>query len=150
MKKLLLVVCLLAMVVPIASAGDYADYDPIYLNWHKPNKVVASATIEQDGLYHIVFQAQAVNNTAFVLRPDTVMVSGKLDINGKYIHGWTENIPTERHYAMVTIVKIAYLYVGDTIEIKMRGDCSKTYPTRSVMLLTKKGKFQFDVIKITD
>ena len=152
MKKFrsLMVMLLMLTSLSIVNAGNYDEYNPIWLNWEKPLKVVASSTIEQDGLYHIVFQAQAVNDTASFHVPDTIMVAGKLTINGEYIHGWTENIPTERHYAMVTIVQVVRLYVGDVVDINMRGDCSKPYPKRSVMVLTGLNKFQFDVVKIAD
>jgi len=134
----------------VARAGRYDSYDPIWLNWSEPPKVVAAAAVQEDGLYHIVFQAQAVNDTAAFGKPLTVMLSARMFINGEYVHGWTENITPERHYAMVTLVKVVRLLAGDTVEIDMRGDCSRRYPNGSVMVLTGRKKWQFDVVRIAE
>jgi hypothetical protein len=153
MKHVLLGVLMVLILIGSAFAEvRYEEYNPVYLNWGKPLRTMAIATIEQDGLYHIVFQAQTVNDGIYNGFTKQVMVAAKLGVNEEFIHGWTENVMGQQHYAMVTIVKVMRLYVGDVVTIGMRGDCSVPYPKQSVFVLTnpEMHKFQFDVVKIAD
>jgi hypothetical protein len=133
--------------VKLAHNDNYIQYGLSSLPWQGKLQVVASRKIKEDGLYRIVFQTQAVNNTANWGKPINVMVTTKLFIDDKMTKIWTENIIPKRHYANPTIVKDIELKKDSVIEIKMRADSTTQFPSESVFILLSKERFQFDVTK---
>jgi len=137
----------------MVEARQYDSMGPFPLNWGQPLKEVISYTVPEDGKYHIVFQAQFVNDTNYVmslkkLKGFTVMVTAKLFVNNSRVLGWTENIPVLRHYACPILVKVLDLKKGDVVSVKARGDCSHEYPKKSVFILTIDDTYHLDVTKL--
>ena len=127
--------------------ANYIEYGMSFLPWQGKLQTVASHKIEEDGTYRIVFQVQAVNNTANWGKLINVMVTAKLFIDGKMTKIWTENIIPKRHYANPTLVKDMELKQGSLVEVKMRADSTAEFPPESVFILLSKERFQFDVTK---
>jgi len=147
MKRIFLISLLVLLLPGIACAQRYEQYSKVYLGWAKPLKVMVYFVATEEGWYHIVFQAQAVNDSAANGNSVVVMVTAKIFLNSMKIKGWTENVDSNRHYCNPTLVKDLYLYPGDLVEIKMRADSMRPYPSRSVFVLTDEDRFQFDVSK---
>ena len=123
----------------------YDQYTKIYLKWQAPLKVIASAVIEEEGTYTVVFQAQVVNDSKAEGNSVVVMITAKLYVNGIKVKNWTENVDSNRHYCNPTLVKRLHFYVGDLVEVKMRADSSKEYPPNSVFILANDDRLQFDI-----
>jgi len=147
MKRIFLISVFVLLLLGIACAQGYEQYSKVYLGWAKSLKVMSSFVAEEEGWHHVVFQAQTVNNSSANGNAIVVMIAAKLFLNGLKIKGWTENVDSNRHYCNPTLVKDLYLYPGDLVEIKMRADSMRPYPSHSVFVLVDEDRFQFDVSK---
>ena len=135
------------MAIKIDPNANYVKYGLTFLPWQGKLQTVALRKIEEDGLYRIVFQVQAVNNTSHWGKLVNVMVTAKLLVDSKMIKVWTENILPKQHYANPTLVKDMELRRGSIVEIKMRSDSTTKFPKESVFILMSPERFQFDVTK---
>jgi len=135
------------MPIKVDPNANYMEYGMTFLPWQDKLLTVACRMVLEDGLYRIVFQCQVVNNTAKWGPKTPVMVTAKLFVDGQKVKIWTENILPGRHYGMPTLVKDMQLNRGQTVEVKMRSDCSKPFHPQSVFVLMADDRFQFDVTK---
>ena len=130
---------------------NYKEYEKIFLYAGATLIPVASYDVTEDGIYNVIFSAQTVNNTAHWIKPAVVvMVTAKLFVNGiKSGRVWTENILPKRHYANPMLIRYGLpLKVGDKLAVMMRADSTKLFPDKSVFVLVREDRFQFDVMKV--